>query len=1650
MKKFKLYGFINGNSILITNSDNISPASSYDETINIQKHLKATLSFKINDKISNSQKNPFIDLIYSGAKLRLVLENKLNSNLNTVIDFIITSINNEFYKDAIVYSISAEDLASVSYAKLGVNLSLTKTGTLKELVQEILAQTRANTYYLNASYNFISLSKYRTLNNCVVDLESGAVKSTILNSNNSISISFNKDKNLQINNNYNLYFYLLHKDADITLTISQYNVYGVLISENTYSTITLGLNSFIFIPELTLGYITLKFDSLVPNAIVFSDIKLYKELDTIAISNYLHLSDNFNEDLFIASTEDGAPISYSYYKKVTLSLNNSNLYNALIEVCNLFDAVLETNYNDVVNTFNFIPRTNAVFKGYRLSPEFNLSSISRSEDFSEFITALRISGKDNMSIYPSMPIEFNNYFNSCINTIEEAITNPYVFASGFNKYGTGIDELIFSDIAADIINLLTNDDQKVRGDIISAYAYACDKVPNFENVIYNIDYFNKIGKISNSDYLNFIDKIYNDLRILNIKINIFSSKYYTLQSELSTIENSINFNCQTINAESLNQYNLNKLLNTSYEYDNLNSNIVGANLLPNSDFESYGLDDSFANTYKVPSQWTMSSNALTNKPFIVDTNVLSDLNHPSIKFKDILSLPISDLGIYLDTYDIINIAPTDELKHITVSSYVYLDENFSGYFPKMSIIYSGGASETTTTSDFSNLYSGIDLIKKQWIRVNYTTTATIPVGTTWVQFTLGVHTPVTRNSEISTFYYSQPQLEIRNFTTDWNNEPISFAGTTGVNLLIGTNLDGVLNTAPIGWTNQNNGTFVISNDYLNDNKNSLKFVYSSTLSNESYIAANYINLNKYQITNRAITFSGYIYKPSNKTLDLPLYLSIKTYDINKNFISELNKEFITSANIGLNDTWIRFNRTFTIPTNSNIAYIRPFIGYYKTSTSGAGNTTDLVYLSLLQLEFGYKATPWAYQYDLDGTRYSTYKFILDGHKFVSGDLVQIQYYTEDTYAANLDKYPCEIGSYYIVQANSTDFKLSKTLGGDPIVYNENYISSNSNLWKLSGTDIQAKTTEWITVKNSIADSEDAIQNATLQNFDLMNIVYNEYYEPIRIALENNDLTKIKIGSFLDKLITIYGYENINWNGLQLKIDELLELIKVEKNSYDVNKTLIYNLILELNETNLTDYIRYLKETEKAGYLAENDNKKFTIGIFTDEQKVLDNNHNVIMFNLAASDADSMYKNLVINPEFDITGLNFTGKYVRINSVDGKDSYLKYIIYHTDGVLTIEYFPKENKIYNIYIVDLVEDFNSPIVNGIYQTKLYFYNIIRNYLNSYTYEKSLLDYSLWSLYYKGEDRSARISQSWDYLGNALITYQDYGNQYYDYMVKLDSNSTLIAIFDIPEESTYDIKTLYKVINLPDIPSGSLDIQIENSYYTSDVYSTIYSSNSWQIVKTTSDILPSGTYKLYFINNSNYDIYIYRPAVVTEGALISNEQLFALYDNPQTTHYIETAQINISPTIGLYDILINLNSSYNLIAIKNKFLGELYNDYKNYLFEGYYDNNDEIDTFGLLEQGLINSEKFRIPKIVFNTSVIDLSALDNYRYLDIKVGDKIIIAEPEDRLYKSYSNEENKYLLISEIAFNLRQMESTSITVERDNSTKILVQKLLKNII
>lgn len=533
MKQFQIYGFINNRPLLITDSSNLHGAATFDETFSLKENMKSSLSFKIADTLPNGVTNPFLGLVYPEGKLRLVFE-----DYDIPFDFIIKSKTPEFYKNLIVYSISAEDYASNIYAKEGQGLTLSKTGTLRELAYEVLVQSRKNLGYTNLTKNFLNFNEYYDK-----ILGSEVTESLSFNYNfaapGSAFITFPRTKDLVVYN-YNLSFNLLEvPTGGVECSIIELDNNGSYITTHSYSSeiFLAGNVSLNFTPRKGMGYYKVEFTAINAGALSAIDWKLkldQAQFDSI-IDDTLKLSSQFNDEDFKGELGDE-----SYFKKVTLDLSNSNLYNGLVEIAKIFKAEIIFDY--VNQTVNFINKEATYrYNGVRFSPDFNLSGLNRTEDTNEYYSVLNVSGSESVySIFPPMPAEFAQLFHT---EVENNFLN-------FNDYNT----TKYIDLVPLAMTYIPSiDTMPERYKALTDYAVAADKVPNLENRLYSLDYFEKTNKISAQKLIDFKNIINNDLRKLNIKLRMYSDLYQNAYSLFSAKESEIEFLSKNITVELLSQ-----------------------------------------------------------------------------------------------------------------------------------------------------------------------------------------------------------------------------------------------------------------------------------------------------------------------------------------------------------------------------------------------------------------------------------------------------------------------------------------------------------------------------------------------------------------------------------------------------------------------------------------------------------------------------------------------------------------------------------------------------------------------------------------------------------------------------------------------------------------------------------------------------------------------------------------------------------------------------------------------------------------------------------------------------------------------------------------------------------------------------------------
>ena len=279
----------------------------------------------------------------------------------------------------------------------------------------------------------------------------------------------------------------------------------------------------------------------------------------------------------------------SYYTQNTLKLSSSNLYNGLVELALLFDAEIKFDYANHV--ISFINKNNRTYKGIKFDPNYNINSFSRTSDISDFSTVLDIystkTSDSTINLIQDIPTELKNYLTSCVDKKsatsseeEELFVNQYenqkletdggtnilslngIMVDYFNYYEKGK----YSEIVDGILEKL-GDNYSGDRDALKEYGIILDQIPNFENRIYNLEYYYNIGVITENQYKNFLNIVNNDLRKINIRLKVMGDQYNSTITTLSFLVSQLDYYATLITTTER------EINTTSWEIEDLNKKI---------------------------------------------------------------------------------------------------------------------------------------------------------------------------------------------------------------------------------------------------------------------------------------------------------------------------------------------------------------------------------------------------------------------------------------------------------------------------------------------------------------------------------------------------------------------------------------------------------------------------------------------------------------------------------------------------------------------------------------------------------------------------------------------------------------------------------------------------------------------------------------------------------------------------------------------------------------------------------------------------------------------------------------------------------------------------------------------------------------------
>lgn len=227
-------------------------------------------------------------------------------------------------------------------------------------------------------------------------------------------------------------------------------------------------------------------------------------------------------------------------EKITLQIDNSNPYNALIEALNVLNASMLVNYRK--HEIRFYQKDRTIFSGYRYRPETNLKSLSATYNIDEIATILHVTGgtdeqQRNITLVPAIPQAVLNYLQ---------LREYKVPEEGFKAIKEDTENFSYlCPMPSGEININAIEWQAYLKEVqaVDDFLTIADKLPCLGQFLYNFDFFLQNGILTKQQHED-LTRVFNaQMRDINLKLKPLTITYYNqlwdLQKRLIDIESKI-------------------------------------------------------------------------------------------------------------------------------------------------------------------------------------------------------------------------------------------------------------------------------------------------------------------------------------------------------------------------------------------------------------------------------------------------------------------------------------------------------------------------------------------------------------------------------------------------------------------------------------------------------------------------------------------------------------------------------------------------------------------------------------------------------------------------------------------------------------------------------------------------------------------------------------------------------------------------------------------------------------------------------------------------------------------------------------------------------------------------------------------------------
>lgn len=229
-------------------------------------------------------------------------------------------------------------------------------------------------------------------------------------------------------------------------------------------------------------------------------------------------------------------------EKITLQVENSNPYNALVEGLNALNASMLVNYR--YHEIRFYQKDRVLFSGYRYRPETNLRSLSASYNMDELATIMHIRGGTdekgmNIMLVPPMPTAIKNYLT------KPGATMPEKYSDFVKDDFTLLKDCFLSNNTNTEVEKTAYKKERQE---VQEFCTIADKVPSLGQFLYNFDFFLQNGLMSQQQY-NEVKNIFDvQMKNINIELKPLLNNYYISTWEIQKLLIDVESKLEQINS----------------------------------------------------------------------------------------------------------------------------------------------------------------------------------------------------------------------------------------------------------------------------------------------------------------------------------------------------------------------------------------------------------------------------------------------------------------------------------------------------------------------------------------------------------------------------------------------------------------------------------------------------------------------------------------------------------------------------------------------------------------------------------------------------------------------------------------------------------------------------------------------------------------------------------------------------------------------------------------------------------------------------------------------------------------------------------------------------------------------------------------------